>query len=64
MQQNISGVYDIVGAHVVAVAIAHLLALRDAASPRRAILSQVPMTILMIGYTLFGLWLLSTPAVG
>ena len=54
----------IVVAHVVAVAIAHFLALRQAATPRQAILSQIPMTALMIGYTVFGLWLLSSPTVG
>ena len=53
----------IVAAHVVAVAIAHFLALR-AGGLRQAVLSQAPMTVLMIGYTLFGLWLLATPAVG
>ena len=26
-----------------------------------SILSEIPITALMIGYTLFGLWLLSTP---
>lgn len=52
----------IVAAHVLAVSIAHFLALRHAADKRRALLSQAPMTALMIGYTLFGLWLLSTPA--
>ncbi len=54
----------IVAAHVLAVSIAHFLALRHAADLRRALLSQAPMTALMIGYTLFGLWLLSTPAAG
>lgn len=53
----------IVGAHVIAVAIAHLLALRKAASLRAVALSQAPMTALMVGYTLFGLWLLATPSV-
>ncbi len=57
-------VAGIVAAHVVAVAIAHCLALRETPDPRRAMLSQLPMTALMIGYTVFGLWLLSTPAVG
>lgn len=52
----------IVAAHVLAVSIAHFLALRHAADKRRALLSQAPMTALMIGYTLFGLWLLATPA--
>jgi hypothetical protein len=30
----------------------------------RALASQLPMVLLMIGYTALGLWLLSTPAVG
>ena len=30
----------------------------------RTVLSQAPITALMIRYTLFGLWLLATPAVG
>ena len=54
----------IVVAHVVAVASAHFLSLRSTANLREAILVQAPMAALMIGYTLFGLWLLSTPAVG
>jgi hypothetical protein len=54
----------IVLAHVAAVAIAHLLALRDSASRPVALLGQLPMTALMIAYTLLGLWLLSAPTVG
>lgn len=54
-------VAGIVAAHVVGVVAAHALGLRLHASVRRAALSQVPMTLLMIGYTVFGLWLLSTP---
>jgi hypothetical protein len=54
----------IVLAHVLAVALAHLLALRGATSLREAVLTQLPMTALMIAYTLFGLWLLSTPVIG
>ena len=54
----------IVVAHVVAVVIAHILAVRQAETTRSAILSQIPMTALMIGYTIFGLWLLSSPTVG
>ena len=57
-------VSGIVAAHVVAVAIAHFLAIRLYATPKGAILSQIPMTLLMIGYTLLGLWLLSTPSAG
>ena len=29
-----------------------------------AALSQFPLTVLMIAYTVFGLWLLSTPTAG
>jgi len=52
----------IVGAHVAAVYLAHVLALRLTAGPRAAAASQAPMLALMIGYTLLGLWLLATPA--
>jgi hypothetical protein len=54
----------IVAAHVAAVWIGHALALRATGHPRAALASQVPMLGLMIGYTLFGLWLLATPAAG
>ena len=58
-----SQVAIIVGAHVAGVVIAHALALRLAAQAP-ATVSQLPMLLLMIGYTTLGLWLLSTPAVG
>ena len=32
--------------------------------PSRAALSQLPLTVLMIAYTIFGLWLLATPTAG
>jgi hypothetical protein len=51
----------IVAAHVAAVFVAHVLALRRHGSVRRAIASLIPMTALMVAYTVFGLWLLSTP---
>lgn len=54
----------IVGAHVAAVYLAHVLALRLTARPRAAAVSQAPMLALMIGYTLLGLWLLATPSSG
>ncbi len=57
-------VAGIVAAHVVAVAVAHVLAVRLYGTPRAAVLSQIPMTVLMTAYTMFGLWLLSTPAAG
>ena len=48
-------------AHVVAVVVLHALAGEVAGGPRIQIVSQIPLTLLMIAYTLFGLWLLSTP---
>jgi hypothetical protein len=54
----------IVGGHVLAVLAAHLLAFRLHPSVRAATLSQLPLTVLMIAYTVFGLWLLSTPTAG
>ncbi|HEV2897719.1 MAG TPA: hypothetical protein VGX71_07775 [Pseudaminobacter sp.] len=54
----------IIGGHVLAVLIAHALAFRLHPSPAKAALSQSPLTVLMIFYTVFGLWLLSTPTAG
>ncbi len=51
----------IVGAHVLAVVLAHMLSERLHGSSRGAARSQIPLTILMILYTVFGLWLLATP---
>lgn len=54
----------IVAAHVAGVFLAHALALRSSRATAVATLSQLPLLVLMIGYTMLGLWLLSTPAVG
>ena len=51
----------IVLGHVVGIVLAHALALRHSGDGRAAALSQVPLAVLMVFYTLFGLWLLSTP---
>ncbi|MDQ6435848.1 hypothetical protein RB623_17465 [Mesorhizobium sp. LHD-90] len=56
--------FAIIGGHVLAVLVAHGLAGRLHAGSSRASLSQLPLTLLMIGYTVFGLWLLSTPTAG
>ncbi|BAV49319.1 hypothetical protein MLTONO_4416 [Mesorhizobium loti] len=50
--------------HVLAVLVAHGFAWRLHPQPARAALSQSPLTLLMIAYTVFGLWLLATPTVG
>lgn len=51
----------IVGGHVLAVLAAHRIATRLHPEPGKAALSELPLTILMVAYTVFGLWLLSTP---
>ncbi|WP_143748406.1 hypothetical protein, partial [Mesorhizobium carmichaelinearum] len=54
----------IISGHVLAVLVAHGFAWRLHPQPGRAALSQFPLTLLMIAYTVFGLWLLATPTVG
>ncbi|RWB28145.1 hypothetical protein [Mesorhizobium sp.] len=54
----------IIAGHMLAVLVAHGLAWRLHPVPARAALSQFPLTVLMIAYTVFGLWLLATPAAG
>lgn len=51
----------IVLAHMLAVILSHVIALRQFDSHRRAVVSQLPVSLFMIGYTLFGLWLLASP---
>ncbi|MEO0751793.1 MAG: hypothetical protein AAFY25_08315 [Pseudomonadota bacterium] len=51
----------VVVGHVVAILLAHALAMRDQSSTRRAILGQAPLAAFMVAYTFFGLWLLASP---
>ena len=51
----------IVAAHVAAVVVLHALAGESREGRLTTIRGELPLTGLMIGYTLFGLWLLSTP---
>ncbi|TIQ81914.1 MAG: hypothetical protein E5X44_30880, partial [Mesorhizobium sp.] len=60
---NIQAGVIIIG-HMLAVLVAHGLAWRLHPIPARAALSQLPLTVLMIAYTVFGLWLLATPSAG
>lgn len=50
----------VVLAHVAAIYVAHLRALHAHGRPRPAVVSQVPMLLLMVVYTVSGLWVLST----
>lgn len=58
----------IVLGHVIGITAAHLIAAQlfgdSTTAGKAAGISQLPLAGLMVGYTWFGLWLLSTPAVG
>lgn len=58
----------IVIGHVIGITVAHLMAVRlfgdSTVAGKAAAISQLPLAGLMVFYTWFGLWLLSTPAVG
>jgi len=56
-------VVAVVLGHVIAVYLAHVTALRVFHDRRAALLSQLPMVLLMIGYTMVSLWILSQPIV-
>jgi hypothetical protein len=53
----------IVVAHVIAVYLAHVVALGAFKDNRRAIRSQYPMLVLMVGFTMLSLWLFAQPIV-
>jgi hypothetical protein len=60
----VSGVWYLsVGAivigHIVAVVLAHRIALRD--SPARPVLAGLPLVVLMVGYTVLSLWIIAAP---
>jgi hypothetical protein len=54
----------IVVGHILATLAAHRIALAETSERRKAILMGIPLAVLMVFYTVFGLWLLSTPEVG
>jgi hypothetical protein len=51
----------VVAGHVIAILLAHAIALRAGQDTRRAAISQAPLAIFMVAYTVFGLWLLAAP---
>ena len=51
----------IVVGHIAAIALSHRIALRDA--PSRPVRAGVPLALLMIGYTVFSLWIIAQPIV-
>ena len=50
--------------HIAGVFVAHVEALKRFPDPRPAILSQLPMLLLMVLFTTVGLWILSLPIAG
>lgn len=56
-----SQVAIIIIGHIVAVWVAHHIALEVYPERRRAIKSQAPMMVLMVGYTMLSLWILTRP---
>jgi hypothetical protein len=58
-----TSLFAIVLGHVVAVALAHIVALRRIEDPRLAMRSQIPMLVLMIAYTMMSLWIIAQPIV-
>lgn len=53
----------IVIGHITAVCLAHVTALRREPRRKTAIISQLPLLVLMIAYTMISLWILSQPIV-
>lgn len=51
----------IVVGHMIAIASSHIIALEIFPSRGAAVRSQIPMLFLMVGYTMFSLWLLAQP---
>lgn len=59
-----SEVAVIVLGHVTAVYAAHMIALKLFPTHKKAVLSQIPMLMLMVFYTMAGLWILAQPLSG
>lgn len=59
----IAAVIAIVIGHIVAVYLAHVMALRAFGNHAAALRSQYPMLVLMVGYTMISLWILAQPIV-
>ena len=56
-----TSVIAIVVGHIIAVFVAHSIALRTERTLREAIQSQFPMLALMVGYTVASLWIITQP---
>jgi len=59
-----TAIIAIVVGHVIAVYVAHRVALNVFGTRRAALVSQIPMLLLMVGYTMTSLWMLAQPIMG
>jgi hypothetical protein len=59
----IASVIAVVTGHIIAVWLAHVVALRRFRESAAALRSQIPMLFLMVGYTMLSLWILAQPVV-
>lgn len=59
-----TAIVAIVVGHVIAVYVAHRVALNVFGTRRAALLSQIPMLALMVAYTMTSLWMLAQPIMG
>ena len=59
----ITSVISIVTGHIIAVYIAHIVAIRSIKDRSKALVSQYPMLVLMVGYTAVSLWIIAQPIV-
>ena len=57
----VTSVISILIGHIIAVFLSHTIALRLIKSHKYAIRSQYPMLILMVGYTIASLWIITQP---
>jgi hypothetical protein len=58
-----TAVVAIVTGHVIAVYVAHVIAVREFGDRRAALRSQFAMLTLMVGYTMVSLWIIAQPIV-
>jgi hypothetical protein len=56
-------VVSVVLGHIIAVCLSHIVALKIYPQARSALITQIPMLVLMVAYTMCSLWILSQPIV-
>ena len=59
----ITAVISIVVGHIIAVYVSHIIAIRNVTDRAKALRSQYPMLVLMVGYTTVSLWIIAQPIV-